>query len=168
MNKATMKIREVERLNFITQRIGSALLCIQALEECVAIVFVLMTKAQRGMGVAAGTELVEKQKSLTFGRTISQIRVAGLFSNEIESRFTKLKDERNWLVHSSRASCDEAIHNMEACTVLIDRLRRISDEGRRLLHESQRIAERHTQDLGISDQQIKSAADELLGQWTNS
>ena len=104
MTPHTHQHQIANRLSAVTQTVGFALWQLQELEGASAQYFVLLAQAEKGMGLVAGAALIEKAQSKTFGATIHQIAKAGLLSPELETRFTNLLAERNWLVHSSRAT----------------------------------------------------------------
>jgi hypothetical protein len=117
------------------------------------------------MGMPAGEALAENAQRKTFGRMIHQIAKAGLLSAELESRFTKILVERNWLVHQSRATSRNAVYHDSAMNKLVLRLETIGDESLALLRELRVLAERYVKTHGVKPEFIEKAADELLRQW---
>lgn len=154
-----------DRLLAITHRVGFALWQLQELEATSAQYFVLVVHAKAGMGIAAGQELVDKAKSKTFGSTINQLVKAKQLPQEVEDRFKALLSERNWLVHSSRASSRPAIHNDHACQILIERLDIIAEEARLLLKEVAKQVEAFVKRHGISTANIAELASQTLSEW---
>lgn len=114
-NDAVINFDNSMCLDAITKQIGFTLWQLQELESAAAQYFVLITQAKRGMGLQAGNALVEKAQRKTFGKTICEISKAGLLAGDLESRLTKLLLERNWLVHSSRATNRNAIYRNSEC-----------------------------------------------------
>ena len=165
MKDLAHQLEKADRLAAITQRIGFALWQIQELEGVSAQYFVLVVQAKKGMGLAAGNALEEKAKKKTFGETVHQITKAGLLSSELETRFTNLLSERNWLVHRSRADSRSAIHSDPEMQRLIVRLDEMAEESLSLLREIGALSEAQVKKHGVSEEHINEKAKELLEQW---
>jgi hypothetical protein len=159
------QLLKADRLHAVTQRVGFALWQLQELEGASAQYYVLVVHAKRGMGFEAGQALVDKAQSKTFGSTITQLAKAKQLPQEVETRFQTLLKERNWLVHGSRSSSRNAIHDDQACNSLIERLDRIAEEGRMLLKEIGKHAEAFVKKYGVSTQKIEELAAETLDKW---
>ena len=165
MEELRQQIEKADRLAAITQRIGFALWQIQELEGVTAQYFVLVVQAKKGMGLAPGNALDEKAKKKTFGATIHQVSKAGLFSSELESRFTNLLSERNWLVHRSRADSRSAIHSALEMQRLVVRIDKMAEEALSLLRKIGTLSEAHVKKHGVTEEYIDEKAKELLEQW---
>ena len=135
MSSIEDQITMSERLPVITQQIGFSLWQIQELENVTAQYFVLLVQAEKGMGLNAGDDLIEKALKGTFGTTIRRITDEGLFQPDLKDRFLKLLSERNWLVHRSKADSRSAVHNNNEMDRLLCRLESMSDEALELLKE---------------------------------
>lgn len=159
------QLQKADRLSAITQRIGFAIWQIQELEGVTAQYLVLLTQAKKGMGLAAGNELVEKAQAKTFGATIHQIAKAGLLAKELEDRFCRLLDERNWLVHKSRASSRSAVQNDAAMNKLLVRVDAMTEEANALLSEIGVLVDRFVKQHGVSDRHVQEYTIQLLEQW---
>jgi len=109
MTELEAQLDKANRLFAITQQVGFALWQLQELEGACATYYVLVEEAEFGMGEETGNALEEKAKKKTFGATIHKLGKAGLLTEDVEVRFKDLLSERNWLVHSSRASSRIAI-----------------------------------------------------------
>lgn len=165
MLELKQQLEKANRLSAITQQVGFALWQIQELEGVCATYYVLVEEAELGMGEEAGNSLEEKARKKTFGTTIHKLVNAGLLAKEIEIRFKNLLSERNWLVHSSRASSRSAIHSDTDMAVLLERLNEISEEALALLKHVSALTEVHVKKYGISENQIKKKAKKILEQW---
>ena len=165
MEELRQQIEKADRLAAITKRIGFALWQIQELESVTAQYFVLVVQAKKGMELAAGNALDEKAKKKTFGATIHQVSKAGLLSSELESRFTNLLSERNWLVHRSRADSRSAIHSALEMQRLVVRIDKMAEESLSLLREIGTLSEAHVKKHGVTEEYIDKKAKELLDQW---
>lgn len=161
-------LNQANRLDAITQKVGFALWQLQELESVAAQSFVLLTQAKKGMGLAAGNSLIDKAQRKTFGATIHQITKAGLLNSELETRFTNLLSERNWLVHKSRASSRGAVHSDGIAQKLILRVDAIAEESLALIKEIALLAEHHVKRHGVSEQHIRHEAEKLLEHWHTS
>lgn len=117
------------------------------------------------MGIATGRALVEKAQRKTFGSTIHEMAKAGLLTPEREARLTNLLTERNWLVHKSRASSRNAIHNDSAMHKLLLRVGAMAEESNRLLDEIAALVESFVRKHGITERHITETANRLLEQW---
>lgn len=158
-------LRKADQLDAITQRVGSALWQLQELEGATAQYFVLVAQATLGMGHEAGQSLLDKAQNKTFGSTVTQLAKAKLLPQELEARFKALLVERNWLVHSSRASNRNAVHDDSACDSLLERLNLIAEEARLLLKQVVKQVEVYANGSGISPAKIDALASEILKQW---
>jgi len=165
MQTLHQQLQKADRLTAITQQVGFALWQLQELEGTTAQYFILVTQAKLGMHLAAGSALVEEAQSKTFGTTIHQLAKAQLLPTDLEARFRALLAERNWLVHSSRASNRNAIHSNNASSVLLERLERIADESHVLLEEVNKLAEVFVKEHGVRAEQIDAMVSKLLEQW---
>lgn len=165
MDPLQQKLRMAERLAAITQQVGFAMWQLQELESVTAQYFVLLTQAKKGMGLAVGSALVEKAQTKTFGATIAQVSKAGLVSPELVLRFNNLLAERNWLVHKSRASSRNAVHNDADMQKLLARLDIMSEESVSLLRDVGELAASFVQQHGVSEAFIEEYANKLLDQW---
>ena len=165
MTPHTHQHQIANRLSAVTQTVGFALWQLQELEGASAQYFVLLAQAEKGMGLVAGAALIEKAQSKTFGATIHQIAKAGLLSPELETRFTNLLAERNWLVHSSRATSRSAVYNDTSLEAVINRVTAISDESLVLLKQIGILVERFVKQHGVTGKYIDEKANELLEQW---
>lgn len=159
------KFQKAERLRTVTEQVGFALWQLQELEGCAAQCFVLLAQATKGMGTAAGGALVEKAQGKTFGATIKQLEKAAALSPELAARFAKLLEERNWLVHRSRADSRGAIHGDGSAKKLLLRLEAIADEALALLKALGGTAARFVQQHGVSKESIDQESQRLLKQW---
>ena len=165
MSEPEVQLEKVNRLSAISQQVGFALWQLQELEGVCATYYVLVEEAKLGMGEVAGKAMEEKAKKKTFGRTIHKLVKAGLLDTEIEARFKNLLSERNWLVHSSRASGRSAIHSDAHMTDLLNRLNKITEESLDLLKNVGKRAEDYVKKYGVSEEYIERKSKEILEQW---
>ncbi len=162
------QLEKADRLNAITQRVGYALWQLQELEGVTAQYFVLSAKAKKGMGLDAGNTLLDKAMKNTFGVTIKQMSKAGLLSAELQDRFDNLLNERNWLVHKSRADSRSAIHKREVMERVVKRIDAIADEGLFLLKKIGGLSDAHVKKHGLSEEYIAKTAKKILERWHTS
>jgi hypothetical protein len=165
MNDLGMQLRKADRLDAISKHLGFALWQLQALEDATAQHYVLVALATRGMGIEAGKKLDDSVKGNTFGKTIHALRAAGKMPATIEQRFLTLLKERNWLVHSSRATNRNAVLNDEACQSLLVRLEALAEEARLLLREVGSASEVFVLNNGVSKEEIDRLTQEILSSW---
>jgi hypothetical protein len=159
------EMARAERLTAITQRVGFALWQLQELESSSAQCFVLIGQAKRGMGEKAGQELLDAALSKTFGATVQRLNKAGILPDALSAKFGDLLQERNWLVHRSRAGSRDAIHSDEAAMKLIARLDQMVSEAGSLLTEMGNLAEQHVLSMGVSSAEIEARTEAMLDQW---
>ena len=159
------QVLKADRLHDITQRVGFALWQLQELEGVSAQYYVLVVHASPGMGVAAGQALVDNAQSKTFGSTVTQLVKAKQLAPEVEERFQALLAERNWLVHSSRSTSRNAVHDANACRKLIERLDAVSKESGLLLKEVGKCAEAFVKKHGVSAADIELITAQTLKKW---
>ena len=166
MSHIMHQLQLADRLSAITQKVGFALWQLQELEGVSAQYFVLLVQAEKGMGLNEANALIEKAQHKTFGATIHQLTRAGLLSLGLDTRFTNLLAERNWLVHKSRASSRSAIHSDTSMNKLISRLDAIADESLALIKEVAVLVDRFVKiHGGITEQQINEKTNQLLEEW---
>ena len=165
MSEPEVQLEKANRLSAITQQVGFALWQLQELEGVCATYYVLVEEAKIWMGEVAGNAMEEKAKKKTFGRTIHKLVKAGVLDTEIEARLKNLLSERNWLVHSSRASSRSAIHSDAHMTDLLNRLNKISEESLALLKNVGKRTEDYVKKYGVSEEYIERKSKEILEQW---
>lgn len=153
-----------DRLDRITQAVGFTLWQIQELEGVVATYLVLVTKARPGMSEAEARQQLLDAKAKTLGNTIRLCVEAGLFES-LQGRFKALLNERNWLVHRSRADSRAAVHGDVSMSALLARLEAIADAATELLHEVSALAEEFTHVRGDNAAEINRKAQQILEQW---
>lgn len=154
-----------DRLYSVTQQVGFALWQLQGLEAAAAQYYVLTAQAKFRMGSESGQALVDKAQSKTFGSTITQLVKTKYLPDNILERFQTLLAERNWLVHSSRASSRDAFHNDQACQKIIDRLGSVASEAELLLKEVGKHTEEFVKRHGISAEEIEKLTVQTLKNW---
>ena len=165
MSEIEIQLEKANRLSAITQQVGFSLWQLQELEGVCATYYVLVEEAEFGMGEDAGYKLEMNAKKKTFGRTIHKLVKAGLLTEEVEERFKKLLSERNWLIHSSRASSRSAIHSDSHMLALLERLRQISEEALSLQKHVSASTEAYVKKHGVSEKFIDKKSKEILEQW---
>jgi len=168
MTSIAEQLEKANRLSAITKQVGFALWQIQELENVSAQYFVLLAKAKKGMGQTEGENLVQKAQSKTFGSTIHEITKAGLISSTLETRFTKILAERNWLVHRSRMDNRNAIHSDKIALALISRLETMATEATDLLKEIAQLSQKFVLQHGVSEEYINEMSAQLLAQWSST
>jgi hypothetical protein len=159
------KIADANRLKNIAERVGFALWQLQELERVSAQYFVLIAQAKRGMGFEAGAELTNKALGKTFGKTISNLVKSGLLSTGLEQKFQSLLEERNWLVHNSRASSRNAVYNEVAYNELVFRLDTLAEQALSLLKEIGQLALLYVKKHGVSQAEIDEVSAQTLHDW---
>ncbi|MGF6153830.1 hypothetical protein [Pseudomonas fluorescens] len=156
---------QADRLYAVTQQVGFTLWQIQGLESAAAQYYVLTVQAKSGMGTEPGQALVDKAQNKTFGATITQLVKTKHLPHDILARFQTLLTERNWLVHSSRSSSRDAIHNDQAFQEMIGRLESIASEAELLLKEVRKNTEEFVKRNSISKERIEELTAQLLKSW---
>lgn len=156
---------KADRLAAIAERIGIALWQLQELESGAAHYLALKTKATRGMGQAAGDELIAKALGCPFGVTPRDIAGASLFEPSLQTRFDALLAERNWLVHKSLASSRSAVQADAPASALIARINAIAEESLALLRVVGAMVEAFVVGSGVSPEYIDKQAAVILRGW---
>lgn len=165
MDNLIEQLQKADRLTAITQRVGFALWQLQELEGVAATYFVLLTQAEKGMGVKAGHQLEANAKKKTFGTTIRSMAEAGLLQPELEKRFREVLAERNWLVHRSKADSRGAIHSEESMQRLLARLDAIASDALSLLRCLGELTLSYAKEHRVSEAYITDQAKALLEEW---
>ncbi len=164
----TTKLEKAKNLEKIAQAVGFATWQIQELEGASAQLYVLLVEAKKGMGHEAGQELVYSAQSKTFGATVNKLIRSKCLTSEVEEQFKKLLAERNWLVHNSRASSRNAVHDNQICEDLLDRIRSIANEALTLLKICSSIAISFASDNGITNKNIEELTNQQLKKYSNN
>ncbi|NOS97930.1 MAG: hypothetical protein HOP25_05605 [Methylotenera sp.] len=162
------QITKANRLQSITQKVGFALWQLQELEGVAAQYFVLIAQAKQGMGIEAGLELTGKALGKTFGLTITNLAKSNLLSNEIESKFQAILTERNWLVHNSRASSRNSIHDEVAYQKLMSKLDTLKEQTLLFLKEIEGHMQQYVEKHGVNLTQIDEIAARTIQEWHNN
>ena len=165
MSDLETQLRKADRLDAITKHLGFALWQLQALEDATAQHYVLVALATRAMGIEAGKKLDDSVKGNTFGKTIHALRNAGKMPAATEMRFLALLKERNWLVHSSRATSRTAVLDDQACKLLLVRLEQLAEEARLLLREVGNASEEFVLQNGVPKDEVDRLTQEILNSW---
>lgn len=155
------RLQQSARLEFVSQRVGFALWQLQELESVAAQVYVLLVKAEMGMGKVAGNALIDSAKKETLGRTFRDMKTAGVLRAETEAHFEEVLSERNWLVHRSRETSGQAIATDPDTERLVGRVDLISAKALNLMNELQEIAVDHVRNHGVTEDAIQEAGDGL-------
>lgn len=164
MSTLAEEIAKADRLEKIAERIGFALWQLQELEGAAAQYYVLIEKALPGMGIEAGQELIDEALSKTFGKTVNRLLKSGQVPSEAMNRFQALLQERNWLVHNSRATSRSAVHEDVVCVQLIERINAIAGESLALIKQISKLAEYFILSKGFSQQDINTARNQAQKQ----
>lgn len=156
------------RLSVISSRIGFAIWQLQELEGVAATYLVLRTKLTKGMRMEEANAFVEDAKKEVFGTTLRELNKAGLFEPQLQARFSALLDERNWLVHRSRASSRSAVYSDDPFRLLVQRVDGIASEALALLREIHQLTWAFLKEQGISEEKIREYATKTVAQWKAS
>ncbi len=97
--------------------------------------------------------------------TLREIAGAGLFESALQARFDALLNERNWLVHRSRATSRSAIHSDSAAQELIARIDTVAELSRILLGEVGGLVSAFIRQHGIDQQHIDEETVAILRRW---
>lgn len=159
---------QAERLSLIAERIGLALWQLQELEGVAAHYVVLMTKAKKGMGSEAGMALLEPALRLTFGGTLKNFTKTGLLDAGLQTRFDKILDERNWLVHESRGTSRNALSSDSGTDEVVGRVDALAEEALSLIQVLGSKIEDYVRTQGVSMNDVDEQASALLEQWHSS
>jgi hypothetical protein len=162
------EIAQANRLSAIAERIGFSVWQLQELESVAAQYLALRTELKPGMSASDADAAIAKALRNPFGQTLNKIAAAGLFEPALQSRLKVLLDERNWLVHRSRADNRSAVHSGAAAQALIARINTIAGESLILLREVGQLFETYVIDHGVSQGFIDKEAAVTLSQWHSS
>jgi hypothetical protein len=154
-----------DRLAQIEQHIGRTLMGLQQLEEALAVYYVMVAHAQRGMGNEAGQALIDGQLRKPLGATVRSMIEENRLTPHLAERFQKLLDERNWLVHHSRKSTRPAVRHAEAADAVLKRLQRLDGESGALLTEVANLSLQFARANGLTQADIDKEQKETLARW---
>jgi hypothetical protein len=117
-------------LDIFYNHIGAAVWHIQYLED--ALIHYLVIKNLRLNPAIAEEEVCErlaKMRKCVLGKVYKQARDLGIIPRDLEPRFEKFVDERNWLIHRSRHECSTHLYDDVRRIEMFNRISMIQDEA---------------------------------------
>ncbi len=154
-----------DRLRAITQKVGFAVWQLQELEGIAAIAYVLLEKAESGMGMEAGKAILEKALAKTFGQMVRDIVKARILGPDFNARLLGLVEQRNWLVHRSKADSRTAVLGDAAAKQLLKRLEGLIAETAALTKQFGIVVENHPKMRRVPRQEAADEAARTLERW---
>lgn len=145
--------------------IAHALLQVQALE---AALFTYLVLAQDDSPEQAGvktTTLFDSGEARGLKHLMSELRDRGLPEGELDEKFWRVVNERNWLVHRSGYESQAALSVSQKTLLLLKRLEYMSDEAHALKVQIEHLVQHHLSIRGLSKQEIDKTTDETVGLW---
>jgi hypothetical protein len=158
-------LSDARRLDVISQRVGVVLWKLQELEGIVATYLVFSTRAQRGMGEAAGNTLLVEALSKPFGWTVKDLKKAGRLPAELHQTVDEVLELRNWLVHRSHHDSRSAVRRDDHCIELLDKIESINDKARVLILAFGQLVENFARSQGISQEFVDAETARILHEW---
>ena len=156
---------EAGRLSLIAERIGFTLWQLQELEGMAALYVVLITQAKKGMGSEAGIALLKPVQSLPFGGILTMITKANLLDSDLQARFMKVLDERNWLVHRSRGTSRNVISSGSGMAEVVGRVDVLAEEALALLRILGSMIDAYVREQDVSMEDVDERASTMLNEW---
>ena len=118
-----------EELKVFYNLIGEAVWLIQYLED-VMVTFVVAKMHKRQPATAAEAfSRLEKERKGTLGTIYKKAKSEGAIPPAYETRFDKLLEERNWLIHRSKGESSSDLYNDAFRMRMIQRISRIQEES---------------------------------------
>jgi hypothetical protein len=145
--------------------IGYALLQVQSLEAALFTFLVLAHDHSPEQAVAKAAALLDARGPDRLRQVVEDLRNRGLADEELDARFRRVVDERNWLVHRSGYEGQAPLAAAEKTRLLLRRLERISDEARALRTEIDALIEQHLAQGGLSPNEIDRRTGETKDLW---
>lgn len=84
---------------------------------------------------------------------------------ELEERWSRLLDDRQWLVHRSGIESQDALSHYERIDALRGRLARIADDAAAVKAQLEEIIQHHLSRTGLSKQEIDAKTGETKQLW---
>lgn len=163
------QLEKAGRLAEIAQKVGFTLWQVQELEG-IAIQCLGLFEAPPGVLTSAqGRALLEELERKSFAAIIKQLVEKAQLEPTLRGRFDSIREERNWLVHRSRADSRSAVHHDADRDALLQRLQVIADEALSLMKELEGVALARTiKATGVSVERINDEAMRTLASWRAS
>ena len=152
-------------LGSLLQRVGYALWQAAECEDTLTHYVVIKLRASRGVGEAAGNELMEKAQKRTLGHLLQELREKGALKVGLEGRLQVLLEERNWLVHRAKREHRGVLNDMSQLDKLVERLDRLAEEATNLNSLLGSELEEYVVTSGVDRQFIDVEASKLLRAW---
>ncbi|MDH5632141.1 MAG: hypothetical protein OEZ10_04020 [Gammaproteobacteria bacterium] len=157
------QINSVE-LNEFYNAIGGAVWHLQYLEHAL-VNFVVMKRHKRNPSdIDAAYERLEKERKGTLGSLYGRAKDEGIIPKELEQRFDKLIDERNWLIHHSRTKNSEDLYNDELRINVISRIDSIIVESMELTNNLLKLLYQFMQSEGVDIAEAERNAEKKLSE----
>ena len=117
-----------EELTVFYHEIGAAVWLIQYLEDI--LVKYLVAKRLKGQPITESDAslLLEKERKRTLGAKYKSAKIEGIIPTNLEGRFDKLLEERNWLIHESWYESGSNLYNDTMRERMIYRISQIQEE----------------------------------------
>ena len=160
-----MRLEKGAKFERLMQAVGFALWELQELERTAADYAVIRVRGHRSMEPERAAALLASAERATFGGALTELEAAGVVPGAMATRLRALLDDRNWLVHRSRAGSRGILADPEAYAQLTERLERMSDRARELLKELAQEFEDYVVAQGVDRAQIDAESARLARAW---
>ncbi len=117
-------------LDVFFRRIGAAVWYIQYLEDAL-VHYIVIIQLKDNLPIAeeeAHARLSEKRRCF-LGNIYKQARELGIIPQDLEARFDRFVEERNWLIHRSRHECGSHLYDNALRSAMFVRISMIEEEA---------------------------------------
>lgn len=121
-----------EELKIFYCEIGAAVWHIQYIED-VLVTFVVAKRHKRNPTTEhIAYERLERERKGTLGSIYGRAKDEGIIPKNMEARFEKFLNERNWLMHKSRTESSTHLYNDILRNKMLNRIKTICNESMKL------------------------------------
>ena len=165
MNTHKNAISKQEIINEICYQIGFATWQLQDLERNLAYYYVLVLNSNEGMGFENAKVPLEKSLKQPLGQSLDSLNKANLIPTEFKKRFQSLLDERNWLVHRSRADNRNIFDSRLVYESFLNRVQLIKNETLSLSKIVEKFVSTYLEQQNFIIDHVDELTQEILDGW---
>lgn len=165
MNTHKNAISKQEIINEICYQIGFATWQLQDLERNLAYYYVLVLNSNEGMGFENAKVPLEKSLKKPLGQSLDSLNNANLIPTEFKKRFQSLLDERNWLVHRSRADNRNIFDSRLVYESFLNRMQLIKNETLSLSNIVEKFVSTYLEQQNFIIDNVDELTQEILDGW---
>lgn len=156
-----------EELDSFYRAIGAAIWHIQYFEDALVSFVVLKRHKRNPTAERKAYDRLERERRGTLGSIYGRAKDEGIIPKEMEARFETFLNERNWLIHRSKAESSSDLYNDNLRTRMINRIIFIQEESLKLKQFIFEKMEAFVRAHGVEMASVYSGANETIRKLRN-